>query len=365
MNILIITDVDSRKKWANIVVNYFTNYTLTYFDNFINIKIINEFYVIILALGGGANYKFLLKFSQYIEENKPKRRPIIITGFNGSTDTDNIHALLCRVGSDFICLNSKKDYNNFSNHLKKLNFSNHTLTLTGLAKQYNQIEKVEKNKIVFFAQPDVPKTKRERVYIVKKLEQLALKYPDKLVYIKPRSKKGSSNITHQEKYYYQDLLKENSIKNIYLIYDDVEKILLSTNLSITVGSTVALESIHCKVNTVVLSDFGIRQEYGNHHFMGSGCLLSFDDLLSAKKGYVNQVWKENNILIDSKKFENLVTKVLKKIEQQKNTHEILPLEPLYYNKNNASYFYYNTLRINDCNKNIWFRFRNLPIFKLN
>lgn len=355
MNVLIniVADTDSRKKWANNVALKFFNSKIELFSNFSE-----SVDIIILGLGGGANYKFLLKFHQYINKKKPKKRPIIISGFNGSTDTCNIHALLCRMGSDFICLNSKKDFESFSEQLQKLNFSNHTLKLTGLARKYYKIEKSTKDKIVFFAQPDVPKTKRERIYIVKKLDELAKKFPEKKVYIKPRSKKGTLNITHKEKYYYQDILKKLKVKNVNLIYDDVETILQSVDLSISVGSTVAFESIYNEIDTAVLSDFGIRQEYGNHHFIGSGCLLSFDNLINNKRPYIIEEWKAQHVLINEDKFALLVEDVLKKIQKQKENNQILALERLYYNKYNAPYFYKNNIRIISTKNNIFSTLKN-------
>jgi len=341
LRIAILADTDSRKKWAYNVASYFPESNITLFLDFSE-----SIDILILALGGGANYKFLLSFHHYIKETNPRKRPLIISGFNGSTDTSNIHALLCRLGSDYICLNSQKDYEAFSEQLKKLNFPNHTLQLTGMAKDYKYFESKEKDKIVFFAQPDVPKTKRERVYIVKKLEELATKFPDKQVYIKPRSIKGTKNITHKEKYYYQDIVKELKVKYVNLIYDDVEVLLQTIYLSITVGSTVAFESIYNNINTVVLSDFGIRQEYGNHHFIGSGCLLSFEELLNGKIPVIDFEWENKYVLIDENKFHKLVFLVLSKIKEQNKDKLMLPMMPLFYNKDKYPYYYHNSFRIN-------------------
>lgn len=345
--ILIISDLDSRIKWAESLYKQFNCNTTVkkyYKKNFKITTETNQFDVIILALGGGANYKFLLKFTKYFKVNNSNKRPIIISGFNGITDPENIHALLCRLGSDFICLNSRRDFDVFSNHLKDLNFSKHTLYLSGLLKSYN-ISRI-KNKIVFFAQPDIPKTKSERTYIVKKLIEIASKFPDRKVYIKPRAKKSDKNITHQEIFFYQDILKKFNVNNIEFIYEDVEEILLSTFMSITVSSTVALESIYNNIDTVILSDFGVRQEYGNNHFIGSGCLLSFNDLLLGNKPSINQVWKKRFVLVENTRFEGLVNCVIERIELQRDNNIMIPMEPLYYSIQNAPYFYENSLRIN-------------------
>ena len=43
-------------------------------------------------------------------------------------------------------------------------------------------------------------------------------------------------------------------------------------------STAALESLHRSVPTAILTDLGVREALGNHHFLGSGCLVSWDGL---------------------------------------------------------------------------------------
>ncbi|NGO73722.1 DUF6716 putative glycosyltransferase, partial [Streptomyces boncukensis] len=49
-------------------------------------------------------------------------------------------------------------------------------------------------------------------------------------------------------------------------------------LLVTVSSTAALESLHRSVPTAVLTDLGVREVLGNHYFLGSGCLTSWDRL---------------------------------------------------------------------------------------
>jgi hypothetical protein len=56
------------------------------------------------------------------------------------------------------------------------------------------------------------------------------------------------------------------------------EVLDRTDLLVTVSSTAALESLHRGIPTAVLTDLGIREQLGNHHFLGSGCLASWDQL---------------------------------------------------------------------------------------
>ncbi|MGW0901682.1 DUF6716 putative glycosyltransferase, partial [Streptomyces goshikiensis] len=66
--------------------------------------------------------------------------------------------------------------------------------------------------------------------------------------------------------------------NCRLAYGNMGEVLDGTDLLVTVSSTAALESLHRGIPTAVLTDLGIREALGNHHFLGSGCLASWDQL---------------------------------------------------------------------------------------
>ena len=66
--------------------------------------------------------------------------------------------------------------------------------------------------------------------------------------------------------------------NFRLVYGNMGEVLDRTDLLVTVCSTAALESLHRRIPTAVLTDLGVREVLGNHHFLGSGCLASWDQL---------------------------------------------------------------------------------------
>lgn len=66
--------------------------------------------------------------------------------------------------------------------------------------------------------------------------------------------------------------------NCRLVYGNMGEVLDDADLLVTVSSTAALESLHRGIPTAVLTDLGIREALGNHHFLGSGCLASWDQL---------------------------------------------------------------------------------------
>ncbi len=97
--------------------------------------------------------------------------------------------------------------------------------------------------------------------------------------LKLRTKPGE-HTTHIEELPYQKLAQRcrRLPPNFRLVYGHMGEVLDRTDLLVTVSSTAALESLHRSIPTVVLTDLGVREALGNHHFIGSGCLASWDQL---------------------------------------------------------------------------------------
>ncbi|WP_338120262.1 DUF6716 putative glycosyltransferase [Streptomyces albireticuli] len=134
--------------------------------------------------------------------------------------------------------------------------------------------------VVFAAQPSVPERREDRAYLLRRAAQHARLHPGREVLVKLRSKPGE-HTTHIEELPYQKLaarLPGGLPPNCRLVYGHMGEVLARTDLLVTVSSTAALESLHRGIPTAVLTDLGIREALGNHHFLGSGCLASWDQL---------------------------------------------------------------------------------------
>lgn len=134
-------------------------------------------------------------------------------------------------------------------------------------------------------------------------------------------------------------------------FENIETVLSSAKMIITVGSTVALEGIDKDIPTIVLTDLGIRQDYGNHHFIGSGCLLSFNELLKGKMPTVSSEWKNKYVCMSNEKVKLLTDMIDEKIREQAKDNAMLALEHLYYTKDKTPYLVRNTKRIIGEDKN--------------
>lgn len=144
--------------------------------------------------------------------------------------------------------------------------------------------------VVFAAQPSVPESRKDRTYLLNRLIQHARLHPDREVLLKLRSKPGE-HTTHIEELPYQKLVqKADPPANFRLVYGHMGEVLDRTDLLVTISSTAALESLHRRIPTVVLSDLGVREALGNHHFVGSGCLASWDQLDEGYRPVSDAAW---------------------------------------------------------------------------
>ncbi len=359
MNLLIISDTDSRINWGYEFSKYFENYQKTfvlknkqkiqdskvlYFNNekILEKSFLINFDVIIVALGGGANHKFITGFHKIFKSHCGKR-PILLSGLNGISDPENKHAFLCRTGSDYICLNSLIDYSVVNAKFTALNIDTKLLYLSGYIREQPEcIDTLKKDKILFVCEPNKPKTIVEQEYVINKLVSLANAFPKRTILIKPRSKRFDKGLTNTEKYYLHDIYKyliKKKPSNLHFVYKDIETILPETDLCITIGSTVAIEAINHKCHVAILSDFGIRTEYGNQHFINSGCFISFDQLIEGQMPSLCSEWKKENVIFKEKLVKNLVNDIEKKITRQEKTGNMLELNEIFYNERQHTYLF--------------------------
>ncbi|WP_413786830.1 DUF6716 putative glycosyltransferase [Psychrobacter sp. NC44] len=366
-NILIISDTDSRIKWSRMLAESLSNYYSTSSVRFMYRG--NESYdfsildskkswnklqdanILIIALGGGANHKYIRRVRDIFELSKFSRRPIIITGYNGITDPYNIHSLNCRLGSDIVCVNTLFDYEVFNDYLKKLDYKQSPIHLLGFLqntstatiKFFAKYEPYER-KVVFIVQPDVPKSLTERFYIIEKLVELAKKYPSWGIFIKARSQVGENNVTHQESHHYEIIYKLfKQLDNIHFIYGDMLPILDSlenTDLVLSIGSTVIMHCLKRGIHVGVISDFGVRVDYGTEHFVGSNIFIEFDEIsnLTIQRLIPNQKWMNKYINFnDDFTTSNLYKKIEVLFEKQEFLGNILPFPEMIYDDCFAKY----------------------------
>ncbi|MGW0139211.1 DUF6716 putative glycosyltransferase [Streptomyces calvus] len=242
--------------------------------------------LLVLALVGGG-VQAMLHGLKRIWEDRPQR-PVVVTGYVGVVYEKLADGLLLRHGADLVLANSRQDAERFRAVYEGVGADAGSVTevalpfLGGAPYTGEPDPSAEQGSrpytVVFAAQPSVPESRKDRTYLLNRLVEHARRHPEREVLLKLRSKPGE-HTTHIEELPYQKLSQRLDLPpNFRLVYGHMGEVLDRTDLLVTVSSTAALESLHRRIPTVVLTDLGVREALGNHHFVGSGCLASWDQL---------------------------------------------------------------------------------------
>ncbi|WSZ82730.1 hypothetical protein OG584_12460 [Streptomyces sp. NBC_00859] len=246
--------------------------------------------VVVLALVGGAVQAVLHGLAS---ARTADRRPVVVTGYVGVVYEKLADGLLLRHGADVVLANSRHDAERFRAVYEGVGADASAVTgaalpfLGGAPYAGGALKTV-----VFAAQPSVPASRDDRSYLLNRLAGHARLHPDREVLLKLRSRPGE-HTTHIEELPYQKLaerLPGGLPANFRLVYGHMGEVLDRTDLLVTVSSTAALESLHRRIPTAVLTDLGVREALGNHHFLGSGCLTSWDRLDAGGSPQADPAW---------------------------------------------------------------------------
>ncbi|MFI2430525.1 DUF6716 putative glycosyltransferase [Streptomyces sp. NPDC018693] len=246
--------------------------------------------IVVLALVGGGVQAMLHGLRRTWQGRE--KRPVVVTGYVGVVYEKLADGLLLRHGADLVLANSRQDAERFRAVYEGVGADASSVTEVALPFLGGAPHTGETAPctVVFAAQPSVPDTRRDRTYLLERLVRHARLHPEREVLLKLRSKPGE-HTTHIEELPYQKLARKlDPPPNFRLVYGNMGEVLDRTDLMVTVSSTAALESLHRRIPTVVLTDLGIREALGNHHFIGSGCLASWDQLDAGHLPVADEEW---------------------------------------------------------------------------
>ncbi|MFK0281386.1 DUF6716 putative glycosyltransferase [Streptomyces sp. NPDC090499] len=246
--------------------------------------------ILVLSLVGGGTQAMLHGLrSAWAGREK---RPVVVTGYVGVVYEKLADGLLLRHGADLVLANSRQDADRFRAVYDGVGADSSSVTEVALPFLGGAPYEGEHDPytVVFAAQPSVPESRKDRTYLLNRLIEHARRHPEREVLLKLRSKPGE-HTTHIEELPYQKLVQGKDVPaNFKLVYGHMGEVLDRTDLLVTMSSTAALESLHRRIPTVVLTDLGIREALGNHHFVGSGCLASWDQLDAGHRPVPDAEW---------------------------------------------------------------------------
>ncbi|MFF0741166.1 DUF6716 putative glycosyltransferase [Streptomyces sp. NPDC004111] len=255
---------------------------------FIDLVRTGPYDVIVLALVGGSVQAMLHGLAHLWPH--PARRPVLVTGYVGVVYEKLADGLLLRHGADLVLANSPYDAERFREVYEGVGADAGAVTEAALPFLGGAPYDGRADALVFAAQPSVPEKRSDRAYLLRRLVGHARLHPARDVVLKLRSRPGE-HTTHIEELPYQRLVRDLAPPpNFRLAYGHMGEVLDRTGLLATVSSTAALESLHRGIPTAVLTDLGVREPLGNHYFLGSGCLTSFDRLDQGHRPAADPGW---------------------------------------------------------------------------
>ncbi|MEU9325185.1 DUF6716 putative glycosyltransferase [Streptomyces canus] len=246
--------------------------------------------IVVLALVGGGVQAMLHGLARVW--GGLEKRPVVVTGYVGVVYEKLADGLLLRHGADLVLANSRQDAERFRAVYEGVGADASAVTEVALPFLGGAAYEGEHDPytVVFAVQPSVPDNRRDRVYLLERLVGHARLHPEREVLLKLRSRPGE-HTTHIEELPYQKLIQRlDPPANFRLVYGNMGEVLDRTDLLVTISSTAALESLHRRVPTAVLTDLGVREVLGNHHFVGSGCLASWDQLDAGHRPAPDEEW---------------------------------------------------------------------------
>jgi hypothetical protein len=271
------------------------------------------------------------------------RRPVVVTGYVGVVYEKLADGLLLRHGADVVLANSRYDAQRFREvyagvgagtdsvvecALPFLGGAGRDDTSPGMAHAPSRDRRFT---VTFAVQPSVPAGRTDRLYLLRRAAEHAREHPDREVLIKLRSRPGEQT-THIEEHPYQklaDRLPGGLPPNCRLVYGHMGEVLDRTDLLVTVSSTAALESLHRSIPTAVLTDLGIREALGNHHFLGSGCLTSWNQLDEGHLPEADPEWNARQGVVVEGAYDAAFDAARKRVAELLDQDGLPPIAPYY------------------------------------
>ena len=264
----------------------------------------------------------------------PKRRPILVTGYVGVVYEKLADGLLLRHGADIVLANSLADAERFRDVYSGVGNTTESIVECALPFLGGAPYAPTNDRpftVTFAVQPSVPDERAGRLYLLNRAAGHARMHPERDVLIKLRSKPGEQT-THVEELPYQRLaerLPGGLPANCKLVYGHMGEVLDRTDLLVTVSSTAALESLHRAIPTAVLTDLGVREVHGNHHFLGSGCLASWDELDAGHLPAADPAWTARHGVVPEGPYEAAFDPARKRVAELLGRSQLPPIRPYY------------------------------------
>ncbi len=238
--------------------------------------------VVVSSLAGPLTHRLSLDLAAAVRAGQDGHSgPVLVSGWVGIIIEKVTAGYLDRSGTDVVAVNSLDDLDHFRRAGATLGIPTDNLVLSGLpflscappAQRGGPVTTV-----LFADQPTVPASQEERSYVYRRLVEHARRHPDREVLLKPRHRPGEDTF-HRMAHHPADLLASEDLPaNFRIDYTPISELLPRVDLLVTMSSTACLEAIDQGSRVALLLDLGVHERHGNHVFLDSGLLRTFDQI---------------------------------------------------------------------------------------
>lgn len=248
---------------------------------------------VVLAIQGPHVSRFVHDLFDAVAESGA-RPPVTISGWVGVIIEKITAGYLERYATDVVAVNSRSDLRTFQAVARSLELPTENLLLSGLPLLTGGCHPAPVGTpirtVMFADQPTVPSGEADRLYLYQQLIAYARVHPDRSVVLKPRHRVGEDTF-HKMKFHPEVLLQGIARPaNFSIDYTPISQRLPELDLMLTVSSTAALEAVGAGVRTAFITDLDIREQLGNHIFLDSGLLRTFDQVHRDEIGTPSADW---------------------------------------------------------------------------
>jgi hypothetical protein len=135
-----------------------------------DLDFLGQYDAVILGLMGADLGRFIQRVRQAVAERRPRRRPLLVTGYWGITGTRDVEGLLWRLGCDVICINNAHDHGVFKAVLASCGRNPELLVPTGVLSlspaRGGAASSAGLRNVLFVGQPNVPRTRYAKAYLL-------------------------------------------------------------------------------------------------------------------------------------------------------------------------------------------------------
>jgi hypothetical protein len=209
--------------------------------------------------------------------------PVVVAGWVGIIIEKITAGYLDRSAADVVAVNARHELDHFRYTAHRLSIPDENLVLSGLpflspTPAAQPAPGTPVRTVLFADQPTVPSGPGDRTYLYRRLVEHARRHPDREVLLKPRHRLGEDTFHRMHHHPEQLLAGVDLPPNFHVVYTPITELLPRTDLLLTVSSTACLEAVDAGARVALVLDLGVHERLGNHVFLDSGLLRTFDQV---------------------------------------------------------------------------------------